>query len=63
MDGDIAPLDKIINLAQKYKAMLFLDESHAAGFIGPTGRVIYTSYTYTYIYTYHYHYNYDNNCN
>jgi glycine C-acetyltransferase len=38
MDGDIAPLDKIVNLAQKYDANIFIDESHAAGFIGKTGR-------------------------
>jgi glycine C-acetyltransferase len=38
MDGDIAPLDKIVNLARKYDANVFIDESHAAGFIGKTGR-------------------------
>jgi glycine C-acetyltransferase len=38
MDGDIAPLDKIVSLAKKYKAMIMVDESHAAGFMGPTGR-------------------------
>lgn len=38
MDGDIAPLDKIYNLAQKYNAYVYIDECHAAGFIGKTGR-------------------------
>jgi glycine C-acetyltransferase len=38
MDGDIAPLDKIYALAQKYDAYIFIDECHAAGFMGPTGK-------------------------
>jgi glycine C-acetyltransferase len=38
MDGDIAPLDKICSLAEKYKAMVMVDDSHATGFFGPTGR-------------------------
>ena len=38
MDGDLAPLDKITKLAKQYKAILVVDESHAAGFIGKTGR-------------------------
>eukprot|EP00826_Nyctotherus_ovalis_P067084 TRINITY_DN999_c0_g1_i4.p1 TRINITY_DN999_c0_g1~~TRINITY_DN999_c0_g1_i4.p1 ORF type:complete len:363 (+),score=98.79 TRINITY_DN999_c0_g1_i4:308-1396(+) len=38
MDGDIAPLSKIVDLANKYEAMIFVDESHATGFIGKTGR-------------------------
>jgi glycine C-acetyltransferase len=38
MDGDIAPLDKIVALAKKYNAMIMVDESHAAGFMGKTGR-------------------------
>ena len=38
MDGDIAPLDKIYALAQKYNAFVFIDECHAAGFIGKTGK-------------------------
>jgi glycine C-acetyltransferase len=38
MDGDITPLDKIVNLAQKYNANVFVDESHSSGFIGKTGR-------------------------
>lgn len=38
MDGFVAPLDKICDLAEKYKAMVMVDESHASGFIGKTGR-------------------------
>ena len=38
MDGDIAKLDEIVELAEKYDAMVFLDDSHATGFIGKTGR-------------------------
>ena len=38
MDGDIARLDAIVGLAERYDAMVFLDDSHATGFIGPTGR-------------------------
>jgi glycine C-acetyltransferase len=38
MDGDIAKLDQIVALAEKYNAMVFLDDSHATGFIGRTGR-------------------------
>ena len=38
MDGDIAPLDKIVALAEKYKANLFVDDSHATGFIGAGGK-------------------------
>lgn len=38
MDGDIAPLDRIVELAKKYNAVIFVDECHATGFIGPTGR-------------------------
>lgn len=38
MDGDIAPLDKIVALAQKYNANIFVDECHATGFFGKTGR-------------------------
>ncbi|HAT75897.1 MAG TPA: glycine C-acetyltransferase [Flavobacterium sp.] len=38
MDGVIAPLDKICDLADKYDAMVMVDECHAAGFIGPTGK-------------------------
>ena len=38
MDGDIAPLDKIVALGEEYNALVFLDDSHASGFIGKTGR-------------------------
>jgi glycine C-acetyltransferase len=38
MDGDLAKLDQIVALAEKYDAMVFLDDSHASGFIGKTGR-------------------------
>jgi glycine C-acetyltransferase len=38
MDGDIARLDKIVELAEKYDAMVCVDDSHATGFIGRTGR-------------------------
>lgn len=37
MDGLVAPLDKICDLADKYDAMVMIDECHAAGFIGKTG--------------------------
>ncbi|MCH7523604.1 MAG: glycine C-acetyltransferase [Bacteroidetes bacterium] len=38
MDGIVAPLDKICDLADKYDAMVMIDECHATGFIGKTGR-------------------------
>jgi len=38
MDGNVAPLDKIYALAQKYNAMIMVDESHSAGVVGQTGR-------------------------
>jgi glycine C-acetyltransferase len=38
MDGDLAPLDEIVALAEEFDAMVFLDDSHASGFIGRTGR-------------------------
>ncbi|MGQ9464618.1 MAG: glycine C-acetyltransferase [bacterium] len=38
MDGDIAPLDKICELAEKYNAMVMVDDSHATGFLGKNGR-------------------------
>ncbi|MEK7487422.1 MAG: glycine C-acetyltransferase, partial [Planctomycetota bacterium] len=38
MDGDVAPIDKICDLAEKYEAMVMVDDSHATGFFGPTGR-------------------------
>ncbi|WP_369999424.1 glycine C-acetyltransferase [Winogradskyella sp.] len=37
MDGLVAPLDKICDLAEKYDAMVMIDECHATGFIGETG--------------------------
>lgn len=38
MDGNVPPLDKIYALAQKYDAMIMIDESHSAGVVGETGR-------------------------
>jgi glycine C-acetyltransferase len=38
MDGLVAPLDKICNLAEQYDALVMIDECHAAGFLGDTGR-------------------------
>ena len=38
MDGHIAKIDKIIELAQQYNAMVMVDDSHATGFVGKTGR-------------------------
>lgn len=38
MDGNVAPLDKIYALAEKYNAMIMVDESHSAGVVGTTGR-------------------------
>jgi glycine C-acetyltransferase len=38
MDGVLAPLDKICDLADKYDALVMVDECHAAGFLGDTGR-------------------------
>lgn len=38
MDGIVAPLDKICDLADKYDALVMIDECHATGFIGKTGR-------------------------
>ncbi|UCG91715.1 MAG: glycine C-acetyltransferase [candidate division WOR-3 bacterium] len=38
MDGDIAKLDKIVELAEKYEAMILVDDSHATGFMGKHGR-------------------------
>lgn len=37
MDGLLAPLDKVCDLADKYEALVMIDECHAAGFIGPNG--------------------------
>ena len=38
MDGNVAPMDKICALAEKYGALVMVDESHSAGVVGPTGR-------------------------
>ncbi len=38
MDGDIAKLDQICDLAEKYDAMVMVDDSHSSGFLGKTGR-------------------------
>ena len=38
MDGDIAKLDKICDLADRYEALVLVDDSHATGYIGPGGR-------------------------
>jgi len=38
MDGNVAPLDRIVTLAEKYNAMVMVDESHSAGVVGKTGR-------------------------
>lgn len=38
MDGDTAKLDEMVELCEKYDALLFVDDSHASGFIGKTGR-------------------------
>ena len=38
MDGNVAPLDKIMELAEKYDALVMVDESHSAGVVGRTGK-------------------------
>jgi glycine C-acetyltransferase len=38
MDGDIAPLGAVCDLAEKYQALVMVDDSHATGFVGKTGR-------------------------
>jgi glycine C-acetyltransferase len=38
MDGDLAPLDRICALAEKHDALVMVDDSHATGFVGRTGR-------------------------
>ncbi len=37
MDGNVAPMDRIVELAEKYNALVMVDESHSAGVVGPTG--------------------------
>lgn len=44
MDGNVAPLDKIYELANKYDAMIMVDESHSAGVVGKTGRGVTEQY-------------------
>ncbi|MGQ9800203.1 MAG: glycine C-acetyltransferase [Candidatus Saccharicenans sp.] len=44
MDGDTAKLDKMVELCEKYNAMLLVDDSHASGFIGKTGRGTHEKY-------------------
>lgn len=44
MDGDTAKLDEMVALCEKYDAMLFVDDSHATGFIGKTGRGTHEKY-------------------
>ena len=38
MDGYIAPLKEICDLAENYNALVMVDDSHAVGFMGPSGR-------------------------
>ncbi len=38
MDGNVAPMDRIMELARKYNALVMVDESHSAGVVGKTGR-------------------------
>lgn len=38
MEGTLAPLDRICELARRYDALVMVDDSHASGFVGPTGR-------------------------
>ncbi|MDX2444783.1 MAG: glycine C-acetyltransferase [Bacteroidales bacterium] len=44
MDGDIAKLNRMVELCEQYNALLFVDESHASGFIGKTGRGTHEKY-------------------
>ncbi len=44
MDGNVAPLDKIMVLAEKYDALVMVDESHSAGVVGQTGRGVTEQY-------------------
>jgi len=44
MGGDIAKLDEMVGLCEKYDAMLFVDDSHSSGFIGETGRGTHEKY-------------------
>lgn len=54
MDGNVAPIDKICDLAEKYNALVMVDESHSAGVVGKTGRGVsefYNTYGRVDIYT------------
>ena len=54
MDGNVAPMDKICDLAEKYDALVMVDESHSAGVVGATGRGVsefYNTYGRVDIYT------------
>ena len=54
MDGNVAPMDKICDLAEKYDALVMVDESHSAGVVGPTGHGVsefYNTYGRVDIYT------------
>lgn len=44
MDGNAAPIDKIMDLANKYDALVMIDESHSAGVVGKTGRGVTEEY-------------------
>jgi len=44
LDGDTAKLDEMVELCEKYDALLFVDDSHASGFIGKTGRGTHEKY-------------------
>ena len=44
MDGNVAPMDKIIELAEKYDALVMVDESHSAGVVGKRGRGVADKY-------------------
>lgn len=44
MDGNVAPMDKICDLAEKYDALVMVDESHSAGVVGKTGRGVAEQY-------------------
>lgn len=44
MDGNVAPMDMIVELAEKYDALVMVDESHSAGVVGPTGRGVAEQY-------------------
>jgi len=54
MDGNVAPMDKICDLAEKYDALVMVDESHSAGVVGPAGHGVsefYNTYGRVDIYT------------